>query len=136
MTAMSMRREFTVDPGFWAAPAARQHTLRRPDAKILNEAIPLVAIGRNRAGLWIARDCDGSAGRAFIFKGSAIRFAKRMKAPGAYALMFVKDGLELAPGDADTNQSQKAKLARTLLVWKARIRRFWRRLQGQTTHKL
>src|SRR5262249_20921477 len=104
MTAMSIRRDLTAGSGFWAAQDVGHSTrgnprgsqaLRRPDARILNEAIPLFAIGRNRAGLWIARDCDSSTGRAFIFKGSAIRFAKRMKAPGAYALMFVKDGLEL-----------------------------------------
>jgi hypothetical protein len=110
--------------------------LRRPDARILNEAIPLVAIGRNQAGLWVARDCDSSIGRAFIFKGSAIRFAKRMKRPGPYALMFMKEGLELAIGNANANQSQKAQLVRTLLIWKARVRRFWRRLQGRTAHTL
>jgi hypothetical protein len=145
MTAMGMRHELTADSGFWAGHDAGHSTrgntrgsraLRRPDARILNEAIPLVAIGRNRAGLWIARDCDSSTGRAFIFKGSAIRFAKRMKAPGAYALMFVKDGLELASCGPNTHQFQKARLARTLLAWKARIRRFWRRLQGQTAHRL
>jgi hypothetical protein len=141
MTAMSMRHELTADSGFWAtrdiglSTRDNPQALRRPDARILNEAIPLVAIGRNRAGLWIARDCDSSSGRAFIFKGSAIRFAKRMKAPGAYALMFVKDGLELASGGPNTHQFQKARLARTLLAWKARIRRFWRRLQGQTAHR-
>jgi hypothetical protein len=145
MTATSMRHDLTADPGFWAAQGAGRSThgnprgsqaLRRPDARILNEAIPLVAVGRNHAGLWIARDCDSSTGRAFIFKGSAIRFAKRMKAPGACAVMFVGDGLELAPGDADANQSQKALLVRTVLIWKARVRRFWRRLQGRTAHKL
>jgi hypothetical protein len=143
MTAMSMRHELTADSGLWAAKDMGHATrgnpqgsrgLRRPDARILNEAIPLVAVGRNRAGLWIARDCDSSTGRAFIFKGSAIRFAKRMKAPGACAVMFVNDGLELAPGDAEANQS-KARLARTLLVWKARVRRSWRRLQGQIAHR-
>jgi hypothetical protein len=102
----------------------------------LNEAIPLVAIGQNQAGLWVACDCDGSTGRAFIFKGSAIRFAKRMKRPGPCALMFVNDGLELAPDDANANQSQKARLVRALLVWTARIGRFWRRLQGQTVLKV
>jgi hypothetical protein len=145
MTAISMRHELTADAGFWAGQDASHSTrgnprgsqaLRRPDARILNEAIPLVAIGRNRAGLWIARDCDSPTGRAFIFKGSAIRFAKRMKAPGAYALMFVKDALELAPGGPNADQLQKARLARTLLVWKARVRRFWRRLQGRTAHTL
>jgi hypothetical protein len=102
----------------------------------LNEAIPLVAIGRNRAGLWVARDCDSSIGRAFIFKGSAVRFAKRMKRPGACALMFVNDGLELAPSSTNANQSQTVQIARSLVVWKARVRRFWRRLQGRAAHTL
>ena len=143
MTAMSIRHELTADLGFWSAqdvghaaygnPLGRQG-LRRPDAKILNEAIPLVAVGRNRAGLWIARDCDSSTGRAFIFKGSAIRFAKRMKTPGACAVMFVTGGIELAPGNADSNHS-KARLARRLLIWRARVRRVWRRLQGQIAHR-
>jgi hypothetical protein len=144
MIATSMRHDSTADPGFWAVQGAGRSTrgnprgsqaLRRPDARILNEAIPLVAIGRNQVGLWVARDCDSSIGRAFIFKGSAIRFAKRMKRPGACALMFVNDRLELAPNDANANQSQKARIAQALLVWKARVRRFWRRLQGRTAHR-
>jgi hypothetical protein len=107
--------------------------LRRPDAKILNEAIPLVAIGRNQAGLWVARDCDSSAGRAFIFKGSAIRFAKRMKGSSGCALMFVNDGLELESVPTGVNQLPRlAKIARTLVVWKARFRRLVRRVQGRT----
>ena len=135
MTAMSMRHGSPAAPGFWAAPTSRPQSLRRPDARILNEAIPLVAIGRNRAGLWVARDCDSSTGRAFIFKGSAVRFAKRMKRPGACALMFVNDGLELAPG-TDRAQSQKVQIVRSLLILKARVRRFWRRLQNQRARKV
>jgi hypothetical protein len=144
MIATSMRHDSTADPGFWAVQGTGRSTrgnprgsqaLRRPDARILNEAIPLVAIGWNQVGLWVARDCDSSIGRAFIFKGSAIRFAKRMKRPGACALMFVNDRLELAPNDANANQSQKARIAQALLVWKARVRRFWRRLQGRTAHR-
>ena len=135
MTAMSMRHGLTVGPEIWGAKSHDSRALRRPDARILNEAIPLVAIGRNRAGLWVARDCDSSTGRAFIFKGSAVRFAKRMKAPSACALMYVNDALELAPGDLGADQSQKAKIARTLLVWKARIRRFWRRIHRGTAHR-
>jgi hypothetical protein len=145
MTAMSMRHGLAAEPGFWAAQGAGRSTrgnprgskaLRRPDARILNEAIPLVAIGRNRAGLWVARDCDSSIGRAFIFKGSAVRFAKRMKRPGACALMFVNDGLEPAPSSTNANQSQTVQIARSLVVWKARVRRFWRRLQGRAAHTL
>jgi len=147
MTAMSMRH------GFWAerndrprefvsvrrgtpATARDGRALRRPDARILNEAIPLVAIGRNQAGFWVARDCDSSTGRAFVFKGSAIRFAKRMKGRSGCALMFVNDGLELEPADTGTSQfTSLASIARNLLVWKARLRRFVRRVQGRAALK-
>jgi RNase P protein component len=69
--------------------------LRRPDSTILNEAILLFAIGRNRSGLWVARDCDGNAGDVFLSKGAAIRFAQRTSGFGGCALMFVANGLEL-----------------------------------------
>jgi hypothetical protein len=152
MTAMSIRHGLTTSPKFWAEHGVKlrdsmsaswgtrlkvpdTQALQRPDAKILNEAIPLVAIGRNRAGLWIARDCNSSFGRAFVFKGSAIRFAKRVKGQGGYALMFVNDGLELEPASTDTNQSPKAKVARLLIVWRAGIRRLVRRIRGGAAFK-
>jgi hypothetical protein len=74
---------------------ARTRSIRRPDSTILNESIPLFAIGRNKAGLWVARDCDGSAGDVFLSKAAAIRFAKRISGPGGCAFMFVANGLEL-----------------------------------------
>jgi hypothetical protein len=150
MTAMSIRRELATNPKFWPerddkpreSTSARRATpsksrdaqaLRRPDARILNKAIPLVAIGRNHAGLWVARDCDSSTGRAFIFKGSAIRFAKRMKGSSGCALMFVNHGLELESVPTGVNQFPRlAKLAHTLLVCKARFRRLVQRIQGRT----
>jgi hypothetical protein len=153
MTAMSMRHGLPTSARFWAegndnsrqsvsvgrgAPSASRdgRTLRRPDASILNEAIPLVAIGRNQAGFWVARDCDSSTGRAFIFKGSAIRFAKRIKGRSGCALMFVNEGLELELGDTGASQfTQLANIARNFLVWKARLRRFVRRVQGRTSLK-
>jgi hypothetical protein len=153
MTAMSMRHGLPASTKFWAERNDNQResvsvrrgspstsrdgrALRRPDARILNEAIPLVAIGRNQAGFWVARDCDSTTGRAFIFKGSAIRFAKRMKGQSGCALMFVNDGLELEPGDTGASQLPRlANIARNLLVWKARLRRFVRRVQGRKALK-
>ena len=77
-----------------AAPVSKPESTRtgfvqRPDSTILNDAIPLFAIGRNRAGLWVARDCDGPAGDAFLSKGAAIRFARKIRGSEACALMFV-----------------------------------------------
>jgi hypothetical protein len=152
MTAMSMRHGLPTSARFWAErndnpresvsvrrgtpSASRDGRTLRPDARILNEAIPLVAIGRNQAGFWVARDCDSSAGRAFVFKGSAIRFAKRMKGRSGCALMFVDDGLELEPGDTGASHfTQLANIARNFLVWKARLRHFVRRVHGRTALK-
>jgi len=88
--------------------------LRRPDNTILNEAIPLFAIGRNKSGLWVARDCDSSAGDVFLSKAAAIRFAKRTRGPGGCALMFVANCIELersaSPGGG-WHRAVKAKVA-------------------------
>jgi hypothetical protein len=78
------------------------HQLRRPDDKIVNETIPLFAVGRNQAGQWIARDFDTGMSGAFFSKKAAIRFAKKINGPDC-ALMFLADGLELdgtVPRDA------------------------------------
>ncbi len=50
--------------------------------------------------------------------------------------MFVNDGLELEPVDIGASQfTQLANIARNLLVWKARLRRLVRRVQGRTALK-
>jgi hypothetical protein len=69
----------------------------RPDSSVVNEAIRVFAIGRNQAGLWVARDCDGSAFGLFLSKAGAVRFAKRTSGADGCALMFVANGLELKP---------------------------------------
>jgi hypothetical protein len=104
-------------------------SLRRPDSAILNESIPLFAIGRNKGGLWVARDCDGSAEDVFLSKAAAIRFAKRIRGPGACALMFVANGLELgesaSQGDA-WHRAVKAKVAAlvaTVKLWMGNLLR-------------
>ena len=90
--------------------SAASRELRRPDSAILNEAIPVFAIGRSQSGLWIARDCDSSAGGAFLSKAAAIRFAKHTG--GACAVTFVPDGLELdgTPSSAHRSRDPKAGL--------------------------
>jgi hypothetical protein len=102
---------------------------RRPDSTILNESIPLFAIGRNRAGLWVARDCDSSAGEVFLSKAAAIRFAKRISGPGGCALMFVANGLELgesaSQGDAGHGaaKAKVAALVATIKLWMSNLLR-------------
>ena len=71
--------------------------LLRPDTSVVNEAIRVFAIGRNQAGFWVARDCDGSVCGLFLSKAGAVRFAKHTSGADGCALMFVSNGLELKP---------------------------------------
>jgi hypothetical protein len=69
--------------------------LQRPDASIVSEAIPLFYIGRNRNGLWVAREAEGRTGGIFLSRRAATRFAKESCEPAGCATMFVPQPLEL-----------------------------------------
>jgi hypothetical protein len=92
----------------------------RPDSAILNEAIPVFAIGRSNNGLWIAHDCDSAA----------VRFAKR--SGGACALMFERDGLELDGTASPAHRSRhlKAGLETAIANIKTRVYN-WVRSRGR-----
>jgi len=68
---------------------------RRPDSGVLSASIPLFFIGRNRSGLWIAREAEGRSGGIFLFKRSAFRFAQRRSAPIGCATMILAERFEL-----------------------------------------
>lgn len=68
---------------------------RRPDASILNLAIPLFFIGQNRHGLWVARNADASSGGLFLLKSSAMRFAHRARFPFTPAISMRASRFEL-----------------------------------------
>jgi len=68
---------------------------RRPDAGVLSKSIPLFFIGRNRNGLWIAREAEGRTGGVFLLKQSALHFAQRKSAPVGCATMFLAEPIEL-----------------------------------------
>lgn len=67
----------------------------RPDAKLLSEAIPLFFIGRNRNGIWFAREAAGRIGGLFLFRRSALRFAAREGAAAGCATMLLNERVEL-----------------------------------------
>lgn len=69
--------------------------LRPLDPDVVSVAIPAFFIGRNRAGLWVARESRGRAGGLFLFKSSAIGFARRHSAPARCALVFPTRTFEL-----------------------------------------
>ena len=78
-----------------ARPATNNDLLRRPAADVLSPAIPLIFIGRNRDGFWVARDADGHFGGIFLSKRSALRFADRHTRPAGCATMILSERFEL-----------------------------------------
>jgi hypothetical protein len=69
--------------------------LRPIDPDVVSVAIPAFLIGRNSAGLWVARDANGRVGGLFLFKSSAIDFANRQSQPTRCALVFPSETFEL-----------------------------------------
>ncbi|MCP3402555.1 hypothetical protein [Bradyrhizobium sp. CCGB20] len=88
------------------AAIALQATRRRPDAQqatalkpldpdVVSAAIPAFFIGRNGAGLWVAREVNGRVGGLFLFKSSAVDFANRQSGLARCALVFPSETFEL-----------------------------------------
>ena len=65
------------------------------DPDVISTAIPAFFIGRNSAGLWVAREANGRVGGLFLFKSSAVDFANRQSAPARCALVFPSETFEL-----------------------------------------
>ena len=101
-----------------AAPAAATKFPQRPDARALSEAIPLFFIGRNKNGLWVAREAEGRTGGVFLLKRSALRFAKKNGVRAECATMFLTERFEL---DVQNHGNP-------VVTWLDAVRRGWRRL--------
>ena len=69
--------------------------LRPLDPDVISTAIAAFFIGRNQAGLWVAREAHGRIGGLFLFKSSAVDFANRQSAPARCALVFPSETFEL-----------------------------------------
>jgi hypothetical protein len=80
---------------FGATARAPAKLPERPGAGVLNKAIPLFFIGRNRNGFWLAREAQGRIGGMFLLKRSALRFAQEASAPIGCATMFLAEPFEL-----------------------------------------
>src|ERR1700722_5855540 len=78
----------------------------RPDATVLSESIPLFHIGQNKNGFWVARGADGRSGGLFLFKRSALGFARKRSAPAGCAIMILTEPFEL---DLENQGSRFAK---------------------------
>jgi hypothetical protein len=78
------------------APDTKQSATLRPlDPDVVSAAIPAFFIGRNSAGLWVAREAHGRIGGLFLFKSSAVDFANRQSGPARCALVFPAETFEL-----------------------------------------
>ena len=80
---------------FGATPRVPAILPNRPDARVLNRAIPLFFIGRNKNGFWLAREAQGRIGGMFLLRRSALRFAQEASAPHGCATMFIARTFEL-----------------------------------------
>jgi len=83
------------------------------DPDVLSESIPAFFIGRNRAGLWVAREAKGRAGGLFLLRSSALAFA-RARSSGC-ALIFPTERFELdLPNQGNPYSRQLGSLMRLL----------------------
>ncbi|WP_271578752.1 hypothetical protein [Bradyrhizobium sp. CCBAU 11361] len=78
-----------------AAGSYPSTALRPLDPDVVSASIPAFFIGRNEAGLWVAREACGRVGGVFLFKSSAVDFANRQCAPARCALVFPVETFEL-----------------------------------------
>lgn len=86
-----------LSPGPRVSSASEQAVMsfQRPGPEVVSRAIPVVFIGHNRDGVWVARDADGKFGGLFWRKGAALRFAKANAGPAGCAAVFPQARFEL-----------------------------------------
>ena len=87
------------------------------DRDILSESIPAFFIGRNRVGFWVAREAHGRIGGIFLFKSSAVNFARAQSEGSQCALVYPSATFEL-----DTKNRGNPLIAR-FACWLDRSRR-------------
>jgi len=99
------------------APDSKQSATLRPlDPDVVSAAIPAFFIGRNSAGLWVAREANERVGGLFLFKSSAVDFANRQSAPQRCALVFPTETFELDVENRGNVLIVLAEAAKTLLA--------------------
>jgi hypothetical protein len=115
----------------------------RPDRTVLNETIPLFYIGQNRKGLWVVREAEGRSGGLFLFRRSAVRFAREESEPSGCALMFLNSPLELDVNRGDHVVGPFAAALQTVECRAPRLAAFvgmavaqWRRLVARVSRAL
>jgi hypothetical protein len=78
-----------------AAPGTISTLFVPLDPGIVNETIPAFFIGRNKEGLWIARDVNGQIGGVFLLENSALSFARKQCRQAGCATIYLSERFEL-----------------------------------------
>jgi hypothetical protein len=65
------------------------------DPSVLNASIPAFFIGRDSDGFWLARDVKGENGGTFLFRSSALAFARKLSGRKGCATIFPAERFEL-----------------------------------------
>jgi hypothetical protein len=90
------------------------------DPDIVNEAVPAFFVGRNKNGFWVTRDVRGRIGGIFLFRNSALSFAKRHSRAIGCATIFPFERFEL---DLENNGNRFVSYLEPLLCATLRPRR-------------
>jgi hypothetical protein len=103
-----------------AGPTRATGCFQHLDRSIVNEAIPAFFVGRNKEGFWFARDVRGRVGGIFLFRNSALSFARRHSRPAGCATIFLSERFEL---DVENNGNRFVPYLESLLRATVRHRR-------------
>ena len=76
-------------------PAPSQTCLQPLDPGVLNASIPAFFVGRDNDGFWLARDVKGEIGGIFLFRSSALAFARKVSGQTCCATIFPSERFEL-----------------------------------------
>ncbi|MBN8988475.1 MAG: hypothetical protein J0H42_09520 [Rhizobiales bacterium] len=109
-----------------AAPAANSEPFPQLDPGCISDAIPAFFIGRNKEGVWVARDAKGRIGGLFLFEAGALAFARTNSAPTGCATIYPSTTFELDLQDMGNP------LVAPLLSLKRLAARAWERLTTLT----
>ena len=103
------------------------------DSNVVSEAIPAFFIGRNKEGLWVARDVKGKIGGIFLLENSALSFAKRNSQPTGCATIFPAHRFEL---DLENNGNPLALQLGSLMRLRRRVAAFIGQVTEAVKHRL
>jgi hypothetical protein len=111
-------------PGFSGSqalkPSASPSCFQPLDPGIISASIPTFFVGRDRDGFWLARDLKGENGGIFLFKNSALAFARRASRPLGCATILLAERFEL---DVENQGNPLIRCLKPLLRLMALVRR-------------